>query len=124
MTEKCKKKGHISRLHPSFLRLGLQILGFARFCSVEWARGAVEEPGERVSGGVCTFKVNWSDERGALGLAVAPIIHLVMSPASGCACSALKCSLLSDPAVRPLGREEGGYGLSGWKDDASQLSSV
>lgn len=55
VTEKCKKKGHISCLHPSFLRLGLQILGFARFCSVEWARGAVEEPGERVSGGVCTF---------------------------------------------------------------------
>lgn len=91
---------------------------------MEWARGAVEEPGERVNGGVCTFKVNWSDERGALGLAVAPIIHLVMSPASVCACSALKCSLLSDPAVRPLGREEGGYGLSGWKDDASQLSLV
>ena len=29
--------------------------------------------------GVWTFKINWFDERGALGLSVAPVIHLVMS---------------------------------------------
>lgn len=75
--------------------------------------------------GVCTFKINWSDERGALGLAVAPIIHLVMSHTSKCVCVWWVCvnlcmsigvwnfNLVSDPVVRPVRSKEGGYELSG-----------
>lgn len=94
MTGKCEKKGRISRRHPSLLQLRLQTLGYAHFsCAGVGGEGAGEVLGECVcvcvtvcARGVCTFKINWSDERGALCLAVAPIIYLVMSPVSECVC--------------------------------------
>lgn len=50
MTRKCKKKGHISHQHPSFLQLGLQTLNFARFSSMEW----VVKGQERCQGSECS----------------------------------------------------------------------
>lgn len=124
-----KERSHFTPSSIIFT-VGVADFGFCTFehCGVG-GKGAGEVPGECVclcvcvtvcARGVCTFKINWSDERGALGLAVAPIIHLVMSPASVCVGERVcvpvgvwNFSLLSDPAVRPLRSKEGEYGLSG-----------
>lgn len=48
-TGKCKKKGRISRRHPSFLKLRLQTLGYAHFsCAGVGGKGAGEVLGEWV----------------------------------------------------------------------------